>query len=306
VQATGIQSINMQRMTSRLKQEWFEAYILNPQAFRPGTRMPAAWPEGQVLLPKILDGKAETQIRSLWEYLSDGNKARIPLGLGRDPIELVADTEALMYRNFIEGGGPRAIGVAYPEKINLAFDANNLRLAMIWQGAFIDASKHWVDRGVGFQGPLGENVLNLPTGVPFATLADAQQSWPNQQPAKELGYRFKGYTFDKLRRPTFLYQYGEVAITDEIMPAGTTDKPTFRRTLTLKSTKPADQIYFRAAVADAIKDDGNGLFTMKEDWQLKLTGGGQPVIRQAGNKSELLVPVTFTNGEAKIVQEFLW
>jgi hypothetical protein len=66
VQATGIQSINMQRMTTRLNPAWFEAYMLNPQAFRPGTRMPAAWPDGQVLLPKILDGQADTQVRALW------------------------------------------------------------------------------------------------------------------------------------------------------------------------------------------------------------------------------------------------
>src|SRR5690606_9537014 len=97
---------------------------------------------------------------------------------------------------FIEGAGPRAIGVGYPEKVNLAFDANQLRLALIWQGAFIDASRHWIDRGVGFQPPLGDNVLKLPDGVPLAALTDEAAPWP-AQPAKELGYRFLG----RLRRP---------------------------------------------------------------------------------------------------------
>ena len=48
--------------------------------------------------------------------------------------------------------------------MNLAFDANELRLAMIWQGGFIDAARHWTDRGAGFEGPLGDNVLQLPAG----------------------------------------------------------------------------------------------------------------------------------------------
>lgn len=305
VQATGIQSINMQRMTTRLNQGWFEAYVLNPQGFRPGTRMPSAWPEGQVLLPMILDGKADTQIRSVWEYLTDGDQARIPLGLGRDPIELVAETEPIMYRNFIEGGGPRAIGVGYPEKVNYAYDANNLRIAMIWQGAFMDASKHWVDRGAGFQPPLGENVLHLPAGVPLATLADEKSDWPSQT-AKELGYQFKGYTYDAKRRPTFTFKYGEITVSEEIVPAGTLEKPTLKRTLTFKSPHPAERVYLRVAIDDAIKVEEGGLFAMKGGWQTRLAGGGKPVVRESGGKQQLLVPVTFNNGEAKIVQEFIW
>ena len=93
-----------------------------------------------------------------------GPRPRSLTDLGRDPIPLVADKTPVIYRNFIQGAGPRAIGVGYPEKANLAFDANDLRIALIWQGAFIDASKHWTGRGEGFQGPLGDNALALPYG----------------------------------------------------------------------------------------------------------------------------------------------
>ena len=58
--------------------------------------------------------------------------------------------EATLYRNFIDGVGPRAIGVGYHEGVNLAFDANNMRLAMIWHGEFIDGARHWIARGQGF------------------------------------------------------------------------------------------------------------------------------------------------------------
>ena len=67
--------------------------------------------------------------------------------------------------------GSRAIGVGYPEKANLAFDANDVRLAMIWQGAFIDAARHRTGRGVGFEKPLGGNVVKLPAGPEFAHLS---------------------------------------------------------------------------------------------------------------------------------------
>ncbi len=43
-QATGVQSIDLQIMTRRLREDWFRTYAMNPQAYRPGTRMPSAWP----------------------------------------------------------------------------------------------------------------------------------------------------------------------------------------------------------------------------------------------------------------------
>lgn len=43
--ATGIQSLDMTTMTRRLRRDWFHRYMLDPQQYRPGTRMPAAWPK---------------------------------------------------------------------------------------------------------------------------------------------------------------------------------------------------------------------------------------------------------------------
>ena len=82
------------------------------------------------MLPNILDGKASTQIEAIWLYLSDP-KARPPIGLYSKSIPLEPTDGAIIYRNFIQGAGTRAIGVGYPEKVNLAFDANELRLALL-------------------------------------------------------------------------------------------------------------------------------------------------------------------------------
>ena len=64
--------------------------------------------------------------------------------------------------------GTRAIGVGYAEKLNLAFDAESCRLAMLWHGGFIDAARHWSARGAGFEKPLGDKVLHLPPGPAIA------------------------------------------------------------------------------------------------------------------------------------------
>ena len=83
-------------------------------------------------------------------------------------------TEPIIYRNFIEGAGVRAIGVGYPEEINLAFDANNMRLAMIWRGSFMDASRHWTGRGQGFEPPLGDDIITLSNQLPFLVNNDSK------------------------------------------------------------------------------------------------------------------------------------
>jgi len=127
VEAEGIQAIDMTRMSKRLNRDWFHRYLVDPQRFRPGTRMPVAWPMGKSLLPKILEGDTEQQIEAIWTFLSDGTKAAEPSGLGRAPIPLVPVKEPILYRNFIQGAGPRGIAVGYPERVSLAFDANESR-----------------------------------------------------------------------------------------------------------------------------------------------------------------------------------
>src|SRR5262249_39714492 len=153
-------------------------------------------------------GQAATQVEAIWQYLKDGDQAQLPVGLNKQSIPLVPEKNAILYRNFIQGAGTRAMGVGYPEKVNLAFDANDLRLSMLWQGGFIDAARHWTDRGAGFEGPLGDNILHLHAGTAFAILARPETAWPTT-PAKEQGYRFLGYRLTPDDRPTFLYGFGD-------------------------------------------------------------------------------------------------
>jgi mono/diheme cytochrome c family protein len=301
--AEGVQGIDMTLMTRRLRRDWFQAYLFNPQKIRPGTRMPAAWlANGKSFFPDLLDGKATTQIEAVWTYLQDGTKAQVPVGFGKQYIPLIPDKEAIIYRNFIEGAGSRAIGVGYPEKLNLAFDANEVRLALIWQGAFIDAARHWTERGEGYQPPLGDNVLKLQTGAPFAVLTKSDAAWPTTLP-KAQGWKFTGYRLTEDERPTFQYALGDLKVED--FPNPTTGKePSLHRTLKVSAAGGMTDLYFRAAVGDKIEALKDGWYRI-DGWKMKIDGG-TPVIRKSGGKCELIVPITFKDGKAEIVQEFVW
>lgn len=305
IQAEGVQAIDMTVMTARLRRDWFHRYLVDPQAFRPGTRMPGGWPMGKSLLPQVLGGDTRAQIEAVWMFLSEGRNASEPYGLGRNPIPLVAAGEPVIYRNFIRGAGPRAIGVGYPEKVNLAFDANTMRIALIWQGAFIDASRHWTGRGEGFQGPLGDNVLSLASGPSLATLATGSAPWPDQPP-RETGYAFRGYRLDAKGRPTFLYDFGLVHVADTPEPVASKPSAGLCRTLTLTATAPRPDLWFRAAVADTIERLDGSWYGIDGEWKLRIESADEPVIRKSGGKTELLVPVVFPAHEARIVEEFAW
>jgi mono/diheme cytochrome c family protein len=303
--AEGVQGIDMLLMPRRLQHDWFYRYLLDPQKLRPGTRMPTAWTNGRTVLDDVLDGSTAQQIESIWVYLQDGSRASLPVGLNWNSIPLIPDKEAIIYRGFIESSGTRAIAVGYPEKAHLSFDANELRLALIWQGEFLDVARHWTDRGEGFEPPLGENVVRLPTGIAFAVLARDNDAWPSQS-AKELGYRFRGYRTTPDGRPTFLYSCCGVRIEDFPNAVAGKDGPSLRRTLTLTAVKPVANLWFRAAVADKIELGAKGTYRINGEWTLKLDAGTEAKIRKSGDKMELLVPVRFQDGKARIVEEFVW
>jgi hypothetical protein len=301
--AEGVQGIDMTLMSQRIRHDWFHAYLIDPQKIRPGTRMPSSWFNNTSPLPKILDGKPATQIEAIWLYLADGSKAQVPPGMNKNSIPLVPEKNAIIYRNFIEGSGPRGIGVGYPEQVNLTFDANDMCLSMIWQGAFIDAGRHWSDRGSGFEPPLGDNVMHLHQGAGFARLEKPDQAWPTKPP-KEQGWKFKGYRLTPDDRPTFEYANSGIFVED--FPNGTAGKENnLMRTLTVTIEKPVDDLYYRAAVGNKIEAT-NGGYRIDGHRTLKIESAAKPIVRQSNGKTELLVPVKFDGSRAKIVLEYVW
>jgi len=222
-------------------------------------------------------------------------------------MELIAENETRIYRAFITDSGTRGIGVAFPERANFTFDANELRPALIWQGPFIDAAKHRIGRGAGFEGPLGYNVVKMPAGPPLALLPNASEPWPKVT-GKAAGYRMQGYELDEQRRPTFKYRFKDIEVTDKAVAVPGDLEASLRRTLTFRADHSVDDLWFRAWVGEAIdaKPDGSFLVDGKVALTFSAGSSGQPVLRKSGGKTELLVPLAFQGSEATVVEEILW
>lgn len=305
--------IDMTRMPKRLRHDWFLAYVANPQQFRPGTRMPASWPDGKTFYPAILDGTAAGQIEAVWRYLA-GSKPRPPVGSGTNPIELVPTDRPIIYRNFIEGAGPRAIGVGYPEKVSMAWDADRMRLALVWRGAFIDAGRHWTGRGQGFQPPLGDAVFSPDAAAAVAVLESAESPWPAVQGSladdgRRGDVRFRGYALDAAGRPTFTWSRGDMRISERIEPLVEQGKGSLRRTVRLTGRPAAGEAWFRAGLATTVEEADEGWLRMDDVWRARVRGAGVgPMARRAvDGKTEIRYPIVWDAGDvAEFVEELSW
>ena len=116
----------------------------------------------------------------------------------REPIPIEsANCRPVIYRNFIAGTSPRAIGVGFPGGLNLAYSADNLAPELLWTGAFMDGTAKWLERGTDNSPPAGENVVSL----------GKSRSLPKEA-------RFRGYKLDATGNPTFAIQLGEQMLLD--------------------------------------------------------------------------------------------
>lgn len=301
----GIPAVDMTKMFGRLRWEWFDAYLRDPASLRPGTRMPSFWPEGQAANTDVLGGDTARQIAALWQYLSRGAEADVPDGLIVGQMEIAATNGPAIYRHFLTGAGTRAIGVGYPEKVNLAWDANQMRLALVWHGGFVDAAKHRTGRGEGFQGPLGADVVKFPEGPPLARLPDAQAAWPAATGA-DAGFRMRGYAFDDARRPVFRYEFAGLAVEDRLVPRATELDATLTRTVTVRGDNAPGDLWLRVARAPRIEGRDSTTFVVNDRLTVRFPGGAAAQVVEAGGEQELRVPLRFRDGAAEIGMEFEW
>ena len=219
-------------------------------------------------------------------------------------IPLVPVDTPLIYRNFIAGSSPRGIAVGYPNGANFCFDADQMSLAMIWRGAFIDAKRHWTDRGSGTQPPLGFDVMRpAPDGPTVALLETPQTPWPEKKGRAE-GIRFRGYKLDANRSPVFRYDLGSVIVEDAWKAEGNyrTNDARLVRTLRFTAPQPPAGLYVRAAKG-ALKESG-GVWTSQDGYRVVPEAGKSAPVLRGG--TELILPVTFTDTTASVTVTYEW
>jgi hypothetical protein len=258
--------------------------------------------------------------------LSQGTQAAIPEGLQRDQIVLEPQDQPILYRNFLDGLSARGIAVGYPGGLNIAWDAQSMNLAKLWQGQFIDASMHWRDRGVGRQKPLGDLVLNYESRPAVAWLNDPAEAWPESN-AVTKNYKFLGYKTDKSGHPTFRYKLSNANPGTEANPGaeanlgadaiaraeaivgdraelsvGPKDAPGLKRTLNFQVPKSATnaKLYVRLAEGAQIVLDGKNTWTVDDKYQITVPEAvaSNAIVRDSANKKELLLPVLLPTANA--------
>jgi len=313
--SSGIQAINLLTMTRRVREDWFYRYLVDPQAYRPGTRMPTAFVDGKSVVRDVYEADPARQMKALWSFLSDREKAAVPDGLIAQSIELTPKETPIIYRNFLDGLTPRGIAVGYPEQADLAWDAEKMSLAALWHGKFVDASRHWTGRGADRISPLGDHVIHPETTTPIAVLPSQDAPWP-AEPPRTIGYRFRGYRLDDQQRPVFKYTVPaggkSVTVEDSFIPAvdlGKPGEPGMRRTFTVTADAGVSNVYLRIARGKMTSPDSpTGLYSVDGEWSVRIKpmAAGTPFIRGTGQEAELLVPVVLTDGKGSVVLEIAW
>ena len=137
-----------------------------------------------------------------WKWLSDrsGEPQQAWPNIPLSPV----DGKTVIYRNFIGGTTPRAIGFGFPGGVNLVYSADNLAPELVWAGDFMDAGRHWTNRGSGNQEPSGKKVIKL----------TKKRFLPPEA-------RFKGYSLDPAGNPTFKIAIGPALLDDSWKPGET-------------------------------------------------------------------------------------
>lgn len=238
------------------------------------------------------------------QALSDTAPSKGDRGGGNPEIMLTAPAgEALIYRNFIEGTDPRAIGVGYSDGVNLAFSGDSMSLDMLWSGNFMDAERHWTNRGQGNQPPAGDQLVKVNRGLAFAMLESQTSPWPSTADDK-LKPVFKGYDLDQKQHPTFRYHFGPVDITDKPTPSA--DGSGFTRTIVIDVPSPGssgEQLYFRALSGGAIAPAGERTFTFNSTLNVNVANSENPPFTR---DNELIVPIPLTPGKHEITLDYSW
>lgn len=180
----------------------------------------------------------------------------------------------ILYRNFIAGAGNRSIGVGFPGGLSFAWSAESMNLALSWRGAFMDAARHWKNRGGGAQPPAGFDVLN-PTNLvpPLAVLDSPAAAWPTLTPdTTPEGYTWKGYTLDAKGVPSFRYNWRGVEAEDRIESTGDFKSPDSKLVRTLKLNGTLPEKAFLVLARNATFQPINGGFLVKGE-KLNLPSG---------------------------------
>jgi len=309
--AGGLQGLDLLATYDRLTPSWFSSFMRDPAKYRPGIVMPSYWAGGQSADKEILDGNATAQIHAIWHYLSYGQGAPTPSGIGNPGTNLEVADRARVYRGRSRVAGYRGISVGFPEGIHYAFNAETGALSALWKGEFVSVG--WGGQGAGNFNPRSRSV-QLSQDLAFQPVSQRGKPWPslpkmtkenpvNPDPLypKNLGYKFRGYSLDDQGAPTFSYEFGKLAVEDFSRPQPLAEVHLLRRTLRI--TSPVrDSLLFRALVGK-IEREKEGVFATPE-LRLRILDGQSRLREGLEGNRELIIELSLKKGKSEFVFDY--
>jgi cbb3-type cytochrome oxidase cytochrome c subunit len=219
----GTRGTDLALVPGRLRRDWFDRWMDNPQRLAPGTQMPQYFLGGKAQVP-LLDADPAKHAAAMWDYFSLGPGLPLPTGLEppKGVVIAVKDKPEILRTFMPDGAGTRCVAVGYPGGLNVAFDSTQARLAYAWAGNFLDASPVWTNRGGAPAKLLGPKIWTGPAGHPWAVTDSRtppdfakQASDPAYGASLPEGKAFhgepklvvEGYTLDASGSPTFAYRH---------------------------------------------------------------------------------------------------
>jgi len=219
-----------------------------------------------------------------------------------DPTMVIgpSKTRPIVHRGRFDRQSPQGVGVGYPQRINLSFDAMRMQWNQIWRGDFVNAGGHWSGRNEKYLPPAGSDEQYLTLQPPFTHLQSPDATWPKDAGLRNSpeGYRFRGYRLNPEGEPAFFYTFNDFLIEDRPEPITTATGSHIARHLSVASPKAAEGMYYLAAAGDRIIDAGEGVYHVDGNIAISFPGwqGETPVIRQEGDQQQLLLKLHFAAG----------
>ena len=242
-----------------------------------------------------------------------GPKDKTPRALSNTKLKVVKEKVSIpiqpkegvaaIYRNFIDGTSPRAIGIGFPNGLNIAYSADNVAAELFWTGKFMDGGHHWTDRGAGNEPPAGTNTVKLSDGpgVLLEGTAGEVIRYGREKDGKEWRFfpvktaaEFKGYDLDKAGNPTFRSEGEGFALSDAWLPEETSGKASLTRTLKVTGSKTVTVVLSRDL---AVSGPVDGVAELAGGILVRAQGGPVP----KANANDKTLTVTLKPGETAVL-----
>ena len=228
-------------------------------------------------------------------------------GSAEGAIRVRPTDEPYVLRSFVDFGEEKrthVISVGEPAGIHYSYDAEQGAILSAWRGPFMETTEMWSGRGEPqLAVPLG-SVITLDGAPALAVLGDQSAAWPDSM-LEATGYQFLGYDLDEARRPVYRYRIGSIGVEDRLRPAD--EGRGLARGLRLTGPEGGAGAYVRVAAGEEIERLRDGSYVVDgRFYVVPVRDTPGPVLRAVPGGQELLVPVAFRRGEARVAYELVW